>query len=1316
MAISVVQAQSSADLANTVTLGAGLTLNNWLLVVANDYGHSTLTIPASPTVGGVVPPAYGTIMSGINTGSTAVSYTFWLMPVTAAMAGATAISFNSGTADGHIKGWAMELHSSTGAVLNLDQSLAAVGTAGTPSCGPIVSSVANTLAVFTFPVNGANPSVTTGGWTIVGGQNFSALGYQSVTSSGTSVSVTGTLSAGNEWAIGLLNIRELPAPSNITRGPTSSSASGAQQTTPLTLTVPGGTPTGSVCWLMTTADLGSSGTPTMTVTSTGTTPVFVGTANYLTTGAVSNLYVFVSTINDQGAVISMTPSGNCYLGMSIATYTGASISQPDVFTSTVQSTAATSFTAPSEITGSANNWAVYLASFIGGGSINTYPGTFVVQDSASRTSIADSNGPVGPAGTTIGGQNWGGTASVEWLGFTVGMTPATTTSTLFGQPATPSGSGGGGGATTGSYGLQFSVTSKSILQGLWFYSPAGATVIPDLIGLYDLTTGLIQYQTATWNGAIASGWIFAPFRAPVNLVPGVLYKAAMHVPFASGNWNITAASYWSSGAGGSGITSGILTAPSDAAAGNFQNSYVSGSSIQYPNTSTSAANIWMDVQVTASPTTSYTAFKQVSNALAATNDNGAYTMGMQFQNSFPFYLNAVWFYSPFGSGELPETIGVYNVPAQSLVHSETPVWSGPSGSGWVRAAFMQPPLLNASTNYKAIILKTGGTNNWYAAYTHYWDTTGPGASGLTNGPMTIPNNTNALNGQTGGGGQDVFNAGSALNYPNNAFNAGNYWVDAEVSTLGGYTLWGGGLPAGTSGFIGTGTFSGGLQFSVTSLSSLSGYWWYVPVGGDTVGSHYVGQLFTTTTGNSGTLVTGSQVTGTGTWIAGAWNFLPLSSPIILATSTNYVANVYETASSDIQFLHHYWDTGGGISGMTSGPISAPGASTALSNLQQGFNNAISGAFPASNNQNSFYGLDIQVNVLAGPTLVQVVPAHVSGSNTVTATIAATGAGNTLVALIGDVSSLNNGTPNAVTLGGLADNWTQAAVQGSATDHSVVAGWVDPNCAGGKTTVTVTTTGATGTEDIFLWVYEWANLPGGVDKTSAGANTFAASWTSGATATTTQASEVAFGITAGNTQGGSTGALTGPSSPWINQAFQQNGPKISLPGYNILTSTQAVTYNGTASPNNTNDTLVFTLGLTGGPTAISVSDFAGVVEVFLINTAVPVFENAGMVESRAITATVPVSDFAGLVESVSVSQFIAIFVTDFAGQVESAPHLTNTIPVSDYAGMVEKMTGTVGLSVSDVAAGLDAIFRAGVVGTNLNLPAIVFMAGAYPGDT
>jgi Domain of unknown function (DUF4082) len=156
-------------------------------------------------------------------------------------------------------------------------------------------------------------------------------------------------------------------------------------------------------------------------------------------------------------------------------------------------------------------------------------------------------------------------------------------------------------------------------------------------------------------------------------------------------------------------------------------------------------------------------------------DGAIYTMGVQFSVSVSgATLTGMWFNSPTGAASLPSTIALFAVSGATLVHSETPTWSGAAGSGWVRSSFSSPPSLTISTSYKACILDAAA-NNFYGATSHYWDS-GAGSGGITNGALSAPNNAG------GDGGQDTFFNGGSLTYPNSSFNAANYWVDPEVTT------------------------------------------------------------------------------------------------------------------------------------------------------------------------------------------------------------------------------------------------------------------------------------------------------------------------------------------------------------------------------------------------------------------------------------------------------------------------------------------------------------------------------------------------------
>lgn len=194
------------------------------------------------------------------------------------------------------------------------------------------------------------------------------------------------------------------------------------------------------------------------------------------------------------------------------------------------------------------------------------------------------------------------------------------------------------------------------------------------------------------------------------------------------------------------------------------------------------AGVWTATVPNNVPTT---LFGQVGGD-AVQNDVTKYVMGMQFSLSQSTTLTGIWFYSSVGANGLPVGTAIYNVSTGLTVSGSenlSPSWSGAAGSGWVKVSYSSGPTLAASTNYIVAILKDG-TEFVYSATPAYWST-GAGASGLTSGIITAPNNASA-----GSIGQDGYNAFSGAvqftgNMPSAEFNATNYWVDVEVTSSSG---------------------------------------------------------------------------------------------------------------------------------------------------------------------------------------------------------------------------------------------------------------------------------------------------------------------------------------------------------------------------------------------------------------------------------------------------------------------------------------------------------------------------------------------------
>jgi len=168
---------------------------------------------------------------------------------------------------------------------------------------------------------------------------------------------------------------------------------------------------------------------------------------------------------------------------------------------------------------------------------------------------------------------------------------------LFGQ------AGGGvlqanaGGFTLG---MQFSLSQQATLTGIWWYSVPGVTILPNQCAVYAVS-GQAQVSgsliTPSWSGAAGSGWVKASYSSGPTLAANTNYVVAICSP-GGGNWFSGTSGYWTTGPGGSGLTSGIITAPNNAAAANGQCPDNFGSPIAFPATSSAGFNFWVDVEVT----------------------------------------------------------------------------------------------------------------------------------------------------------------------------------------------------------------------------------------------------------------------------------------------------------------------------------------------------------------------------------------------------------------------------------------------------------------------------------------------------------------------------------------------------------------------------------------------------------------------------------------------------------------------------------------------------------------------------------------------
>ncbi len=145
-------------------------------------------------------------------------------------------------------------------------------------------------------------------------------------------------------------------------------------------------------------------------------------------------------------------------------------------------------------------------------------------------------------------------------------------------------------------------------------------------------------------------------------------------------------------------------------------------------------------------------------ANAAWNDSNAIEVGVKFTSDVSGNVTGVRFYK--GSGNVGTHIGNLWSNSGQLLASVT--FSGETASGWQQATFANPVTIVANATYVV---------SYYAPSGHY--ATDPGyfsSSGVDNAPL------HALS-TTAGGGDGVFIYNSHSTFPNQTYNAANYWVD-----------------------------------------------------------------------------------------------------------------------------------------------------------------------------------------------------------------------------------------------------------------------------------------------------------------------------------------------------------------------------------------------------------------------------------------------------------------------------------------------------------------------------------------------------------
>ena len=119
-----------------------------------------------------------------------------------------------------------------------------------------------------------------------------------------------------------------------------------------------------------------------------------------------------------------------------------------------------------------------------------------------------------------------------------------------------------------------------------------------------------------------------------------------------------------------------------------------------------------------------------------------------------------------------------------------------------------------------------------------------------------------------------------------------------------------------------GDYLAGTVFQVTAGNFwFEGFWWWVCNSGQQTGPQSFG-LWQVDNTSAGLLIVGTTVTS-GTLTAGAWNYIPLSTPIPLSPGIPYVAGTGYISTSGFPKTDSQFGSGDTYSaGITNGPLTA----------------------------------------------------------------------------------------------------------------------------------------------------------------------------------------------------------------------------------------------------------------------------------------------------------------------------------------------------------------------------------------------------------
>ena len=368
------------------------------------------------------------------------------------------------------------------------------------------------------------------------------------------------------------------------------------------------------------------------------------------------------------------------------------------------------------------------------------------------------------------------------------------------------------------------------------------------------------------------------------------------------------------------------------------------------------------------PKGTYRLFPSTSGPSSAVSFSGPFMAGVQFQvtTGGVWFDGYWWWVCPSGQSTSPQQFALWNVYSDNgggdLIHSAS-VTSGALTAGqWNFVPLATPIPLAVGACYNAC---TGFSGN-FPDTTAQFGAGDPYSGGITSGPLQAFSDQTGSNPAPFSLPQGVFSvAGSdpTAFMPGNGNKSDNLWIDLQVEANppagASYRLWPNypTLPAAAqSGPVG---YTLATEFQLSAPCTLDSIWFYSGAGAEALPTRCAIWNVGSQTVISGTDNTSPSWSGS---VGSGWVKCDYSG-VTLPAGDYKVAVFYGGQAKWFNFTTGYWASGGpGTSGISSGPLTAPGLSGATGPGQSTYNEVTWG-YPqtygtAGNGEN--YWVDVEV--------------------------------------------------------------------------------------------------------------------------------------------------------------------------------------------------------------------------------------------------------------------------------------------------------------------------------------------------------------------